>query len=510
MPDRSLPALLQATTVRAQHGPPPPAPIQQVSQDSRTLVPGACFVAVPGFHVDGHDFLEAALAAGAQAVVVQSDRRPRWQPLLDRGDVAVVETPDTRAALADLAAAYHGFPARALTVIGVTGTDGKTTTCYLLSSILEAASARSGLISGVQFKIAEEWRTNAITQTSPEAPLVQSLLAEMVERRVTHAVIESTSHGLALHRLDHCDYDVAAFTGLSDDHLDFHASRAAYLAAKLRLFQALDTAPDKGVPKRGVVHADDPDADAIRAATGAPLLRVGFNDPSLAVSASDLALGPAGSTFRLTTPSGSLATRLALPVAFNVRNALLAAGAASALGIDLAPIADGIRALRGVPGRLEPIDAGQPFTVVVDAAATTAAFQALLAALKPLLPGRLIVVFGCAGERDRGRRRGMARAAADYADYALLTNENPRSEAPEGIIAEIAAALRAAGRRPGLDFEEEPDRRAAIARAFALARPHDYVLIAGKGAEQSLIIGETVHPWDDRAVARELLEARPA
>ena len=522
--DRTLAALLEATPVRAQHGPQGGVArggvVTQISQDSRDLQPGACFVAVQGFHVDGHSFLDAVVAAGVRAVVVQSDRRPQWEPLLGRDDVSVVEVAETRVALAALSAAFHGFPARRLTVVGVTGTDGKSTTCYLTSSILEAAGRRTGIIGGVQFKVGDEWRMNTITQSSPEAPLVQSLLAEMVAVGVTHAVIESTSHGLALHRLDGCEYDVGVFTGLSDDHLDFHKTREEYLAAKLRLFQALDTSVAKGVPKRGVVHADDPHAGAVEAATSAAMVRVGFdggegvngrsgfNTGGLDVTAGDVVLEAERTEFRIATRAGAATARLALSGRFNVRNALSAAGACWALGVGPEAIARGISELRVVPGRMERIEAGQPFTVVVDAAATTAAFGVVLAEVRALVPGRLIVVFGCAGERDPGRRGGMGAAAAEFADYAVLTSENPRSEDPAAIVREIAKAMEAAGRQVGADFEEEPDRRRAIARAFALASAGDYVLIAGKGAEQTLIVGETVEPWDDRAVARELLAGR--
>lgn len=501
-----LPNVLQATQPLAVHG-DPHRPVALVTQDSRRVRPGACFVAVPGFTVDGHDFLPQAIAAGATTLAVQAGRRPAWESLLGNPGLTLVELADTRLALAPLAAAFHDFPARKLIVVGVTGTDGKSTTCYLTSSILAAAGHTTGLIGGVQFKIADEWRMNTITESSPEADLTQDLLAEMVEAGCTHAVVESTSHGLALHRLDQIDYDVGVFTGLSDDHLDFHGTREAYLDAKLGLFRALDGARDKGLPKRAVLRAGDPHRDAIAAATRAGLITVGVEPQGNDLSLSGLELRPNGSRFRLATPAGALAVDLALPARFNVGNALLAAGAAYALGAGPVAMQRGIRDLPGVPGRMERIDAGQPFTVVVDAAATTDAFRVVLSALRPLLRGRLIVVFGVAGERDPRRRSGMGAVAAEFADLALLTSENPRSEDPAAIVRDIAQAMEAAGKRPGHDFEEEPDRRAAIARAFALAAPDDYVLIAGKGAEQTLIFAGHEEPWDDRTVARELLQS---
>lgn len=508
MSERLLSELLAGTRVAGREGGTADVSVSLVTQDSREVTAGAMFVAVPGFHVDGHDFVAAAVASGAVAVVVQSDRRAQWEGVVS-DEVAVVEVADTRAALADLSAAFHGYPARDLRVIGVTGTDGKSTTCYMLSSILEAAGRRTGMIGGVEFKVGDDWRPNTITQTSPEAPLVQSLLAEMVADGVTDAVVESTSHGLALHRLDHCEYDVAVFTGLSDDHLDFHETREAYFAAKLRLFTALDGAVDKegdkGVPKRAVIHGDDPYLEAISGGTSAGLVRVGFEKDGLDVSVSDLSLRAEGSVFRLATPSGALDVSLALPGRFNVHNALLAAGAAQALGVGIIPIVTGLSALRGVPGRMERIEAGQPFSVVVDAAATTDAFRTVLASIRPLVEGRLIVVFGCAGERDPARRTGMGAVAAEFADLSVLTSENPRSEDPAAIVRAIAVAMEAAGSVSGRDFEALPDRREAIARAFGVAEAGDYVLIAGKGAEQTLITGADVEPWDDRDVARELL-----
>lgn len=503
MPDRSLDDLLALAAIEVNARCfPLPDPVAAVRQDSRDVQPGDCFVAVPGFTVDGHDFIDQALQAGATAVVVQTDRYERWD---HHDDWPFVAVPNTRIALADLAAAFHDFPARKLTVIGVTGTDGKTTTTYLVQSILEAAGRPCGLIGGVQFKVGDDWRMNTLTQTSPEADRIQGLLAEMVEAGQTHVVMEATSHGLALHRHDHCEFDVAVFTGLSDDHLDFHGDRESYLDAKLNLFRALDSSQDKGVAKTGVAPQGDPHLDAIRGATSAPILSFGLENQGNDISASDLVVGPRGTAFRVVFAGGALGTNLRLPARFNVRNALAATGAAVALGVPIGPIADGIAALPGVPGRMEQIDAGQPFQVIVDAAATEAALGTVLQELRPLVEGRLIVVFGCAGERDIARGEGMGRAAAELADYAVLTNENPRSADPQEIVAAIAEAMRDAGAKAGADFEEIPDRREAIARGLTLATANDLVLVAGKGAEQTMIFAYHTDPWDDRHVVRDLL-----
>ena len=500
--DRTLAALLDAlpqlSAHTTRHGAGLDAPLTGVTQDSRQVAEGGAFVAVPGFSVDGHTFLAEARATGAALLVVQHDKRDIWQPLLDDG-VALLELPDTRLALSALAAAYHDFPARKLTVTGVTGTDGKTTTTYLLRSILEAAGHPSGLIGGVQFKVGDEWRWNQITQTSPEADLIQALLAEVVEAGQTHVAVEASSHGLALHRLDYCDFDVAVFTGLSDEHLDFHGTREAYLDAKLDLFRALG---DGGA---GVVFADEPQLDAISAASKAPLTRVSFENSGADVSLSDIQISAAGSTFRVTTPAGAFGTQIQLPARFNLRNALAAAGAAYVLGCPITAIADGLRSVEGVPGRMERIDAGQPFGVIVDAAATEAALRTVLESVRPLVEGRLIVIFGCAGERDIARGEGMGRVAAELADLSIVTNENPRSADPVELVATIARAMQSNGASEPTDFEQQPERRAAIARGFELAQPADLVLIAGKGAEQTMIYARRTDPWDDRWVARELL-----
>ncbi|HJN91268.1 MAG TPA: UDP-N-acetylmuramoyl-L-alanyl-D-glutamate--2,6-diaminopimelate ligase [Dehalococcoidia bacterium] len=512
MVDRRLPALLQATAVRDHAGPTSAEPLTGITQDSRAVTPGACFVAVPGFTVDGHAFLDAALANGAGALVVQEDRSSAWQRLLPNPTVPLVVVPDARAALADLAAAFHDFPARKLTVIGITGTDGKTTTSYLTRSILEAAGHSAGLIGGVQFKVGDEWRWNTLTQTSPEADLIQRLLSEMVNAGQTHVVMEATSHGLSLHRLDHCEFDVAVFTGLSDDHLDFHLTREAYLDTKLNLFRALTTSAQKDIPKTAVFFHDETHAPAIHEAIIGPhpnavgTVTLGFENTGSDISTSDIQASATGSSFRIVTPGGAFATQVHMPGRFNLRNALTATGAAWAVGAPIGSIAQGLAAVQGVPGRMERIDAGQPFTVVVDAAATGAALRTVLESVRPLVTGRLITVFGCAGERDPERGREMGRAAAALADYSILTNENPRSADSVELVRDIARTMEGAGAVSGSSFEEQPDRRAAIARAFDLAKPDDFVLIAGKGAEQTMIYAEHTDPWDDREVARELLE----
>ncbi len=495
--------------------------VGDVTQDSRSVTHGSVFVALPGFTVDGHQYLDAAIANGAVALIVQTDRRQLWQPVADAyPDIAVVSVEDTRAALPQIAAAFHDHPARKLTVVGVTGTDGKSTTTYFIHAMLSAAGHPTGLLNGVEFHVGGEWSRNETGETTPDADIIQARLAEMVAAGDTHAVLEISSHALELHRADRINTRVAVFTGLSDDHLDFHGTREQYLAAKLKLFQSLDdhqvplspreaggdAAGRGGLPRAAaVVRAEDPLLDIIRAshnqhttlATATPNTTA---DVSVLASSQDAR----GSDIRVVTPAGALGARLPLPGAHNLGNAALAAGAAWSLGVGPVAMQAALNNLRPVPGRMESIDDGQPFTVIVDAAATGPALDLALQTLKPHVEGRLILVFGVAGERDPIRKSAMAAAAATYAEHTVITNENPRSEDPIEMVAEIAAHFVEAG---GQSFDREPDRRQAIERAASLAGPDDLVLIAGKGAEPTMIYADRVEPWDDRDVAREVLNS---
>lgn len=483
--------------------------IRGIAYDSRRVTPGALFVAIAGFHVDGAAFLGDACARGAVAAVADERALPSLAAVAAEGGVPLFGVPDPRAALATLAAAWYGNPASDLVTVGVTGTDGKTTTCYLTSGLLEAAGLSTGLFTTVAYKVGPRWEENESRQTTPEALEVQQLLRRMADGGVSHALLESTSHGLALHKLDHCEYDVAVFTNLSPDHLDFHGTFDAYAAAKARLFAMLDTSVQKGVPKLAVLNADDPSWRRMAEATRARRLTYALDAPA-DLRAAALALHADGSDLRIETPAGPIEARLNLPGRFNAVNALAAAAVALGLGIAPATIAGGLSRARGVPGRMQRVDAGQPFTVIVDYAHTAASFQKVLETLRPLTSGRLIAVFGCAGERGAERRSGMGGVAARAADYAILTSEDPRGEDPAAIIAEIAAAMRAAGAAEGERFERVVERREAIERAFTLARPGDLVLLTGKGHEHSIQTAGGSLPWDEAAVALELLRGAPA
>ena len=478
-------------------------PVEAVRFDSRAVRPGDLFVCVVGERADGHRFARAAVEAGAAAVVAQADHAGA---LADLG-VPVVAVPDSRRALSSIAAAHEGYPARQLTVVGVTGTDGKSTTSFLTLAALEGCGLRAGVLTTVESRVAGRAVPNETRLTTQEAPVVQALLADMVDAGCTHAVVEATSHGLALHRLDDCAFDVGVLTNVTEDHLDFHGSAEAYRAAKARLFQMLDQPTEKRVRRTAVLNKDDPSWRYFARATGARVVTYGVDCEEADVHVEDLMEWPDGSTFAVVADEDSVEASVRLPGRFNVANATAALTVAAALNLDPRAAAAGIAACPGVPGRMERIE-GAPFEVVVDYAHTPEALGRVLEMLRQLVDGRLIVVFGCAGERSRDRRSGLGRVAARLADFAVLTDEDPRSEPPEAIIAEIAEALTAAGAREGERFERVRGRREAVARALDVARPGDLVLLAGKGHESTIEYAHGPEPWDDRAAAREVVAAR--
>lgn len=476
-----------------------------ITDDSRQVQPGALFVAVPGLAVDGHRFIPQAVAAGAGAVVGE---RPLAETGLPAG-FPYVRVTEARETLGWLHAAWHGFPARRLTLIGVTGTDGKTTTTNLIYAILKAAGYNAGLISTVNAQIGDRSYDTGLHTTTPPAPEVQHYLAEMVAAGTTHAVLESTSHGLAQGRLAGCDFDVAVVTNITHEHLDYHGTFEAYRDAKARLFRQLTTAYRKpGVPKLAVLNADDPGSYAyLKALPADRQIVYGIEHPEAQVKAQALEYTPAGLRFQAVSPWGEVAVTSPLVGAFNVSNLL--AAVAVGLGLELAPeaIATGIAAVRGVPGRMERIDEGQPFTAIVDFAHTPNALQRALETVRQLTPpgGRVIVVFGCAGLRDRAKRRLMGEVAAALADITVVTAEDPRTEPLEAIMGETAAALTHAGRQEGRDFFRVADRGEALRHAVTLARPGDVVITCGKGHEQSMCFGTVEYPWDDREALRRAL-----
>lgn len=493
--------LTDLTTARVRGG--LPRPITGVVYDSRRVTPGSLFVAIRGFAVDGHRFVGQARERGAAAVVVE--RGAQLPAEWDTASCAWVEVEDSRYALSALAAAWYGHPGRQMCVTGVTGTDGKTTTSYMACAVLDAGGATTGLMGTVQFKVGPRWEDNLTRQTTLEAPEVQGLLARMRDAGVRHAVVESTSHGLALRKLEHCGYDAAVVTNVTEDHLDFHGTRSAYLAAKARLFELVGASPATSCPRFAVLNADDDGSFGyLRSRTRVETISYGIDRPA-DLRGEVLAALPGGSRVAVRGRWGEGRLWVPMPGPFNVSNALAAAAVGLGYGMALAQVCDALGRFGGVPGRTVSVDAGQPFTVIVDYAHTGHSFRKLLNVLRPLTAGRLIAVFGSAGERAPERRAGMGGVAAELLDFAVLTDEDPRFEDPERIIDDIARAMQAAGRAEGTDFIRVPDRRAAIRAAFERARAGDVVVLAGKGHEQSMIVGAEKVPWDERRVAEEEL-----
>ena len=457
--------------------PAPPVDITALALDDRLVGPGTLFFCVVGFTRDGHDFAAQAVARGASALVVQ-------RPLGLGVPEVVVE--DVRASMAATAARLHGDPTARLRVAGITGTNGKTTTAYLLRALLEAGGHPTGLLGTVASVVGGV--TEPTVRTTPEAIDLQRTFATMLDAGDTHCAMEVSSHALELGRAAAIHWAAAVFTNLSQDHLDFHPSMEAYLAAKRKLLEA---ASAQGAPL--VVNVDD--ASGARLAAEFPdALTVGIDGGAL--RARDVRVELRGSSFTL----DGVEHRVGLPGRFNVLNALCAIGAARALGVADDDIAGALPGAGRIPGRFEPVDAGQDFAVVVDYAHTPDGLANALRAARELTAGRVIVVFGAGGDRDRGKRPLMGAAAAELADVVLLTSDNPRSEDPEAIIADVDG---------GLALDAEPDRRRAIERAVAQAGPGDVVVIAGKGHEQGQEgPGGVKVPFDDVTVAREALRAR--
>ncbi len=479
----------------------PGQPVARIRYDSRLVEPGDVFVAVEGTHVDGHDFVQQAVARGALVAVVRDSRLgdfPDGLPLL-----AVA---DTRMALADLAAARFGHPSRDLAVVGVTGTDGKTSTTFIIDHLFRTAGWPSGLVGTVLVRIGDAEEENLTRQTTPEAVEVQEYLARMRDARVTHAVLETSSHALALHRVRNVEYRAGVLTNFTSEHLDFHGTLEAYFEAKASLFDQVARGTVGGEHFQ-VLNADDATFDRLRRRNALPTLSFGISQPAT-VMATGLETGPWGSRFVLVTPSASEPVRLPLVGPFNVQNALAAVAVGLGLGMDLRTAARGLETVPGVPGRMERIDEGQPFTVVVDYAHTADSLSKVLQTLRPATTGRLIVVFGSAGDRDRQKRPEMGRVAAQQADYAIVTNEDPREEDEDRVLGEIAAGLDQAGAVRGRDYQVIADRRRAIEVAMRIAVRGDTVVLAGKGHEQSMIIGREKVPWDDRTEARRALRNR--
>jgi UDP-N-acetylmuramoyl-L-alanyl-D-glutamate--2,6-diaminopimelate ligase len=484
--------------------------VRGIAADSRRVEPGDLFIAIPGVSVDGHRFVAEALAAGAVAVV--GERSLRELPDLPWGTFAYARVPDAREAWGWLCAAWRGFPSREMTLVGVTGTDGKTTTVNLIHAILRAAGLAAGMVSTVNARIGEEESDTGLHTTTPDPPDVQHYLARMVETGATHAVLEVTSHGLAQHRVAGCDFDVAAVTNVTHEHLDFHGSLEAYQQAKARLFAGLTRSFRKpgprgtGTPKVAVLNRDD---DSFRYLSRLPADRqIVYGVRGEAdVTAHDVRFAPDATYFTLHLPGEKVQVETPLVGAFNVSNVLAAASAAVALDVEPDAIRRGVANLRSIPGRMERIEEGQDFLAIVDFAHTPNALRRALQAARAMVgaDARVIVVFGSAGLRDREKRALMGHVAGELADLVIVTAEDPRTESLDEIMAQSAAAAAAEGKREGVDLFRVPDRGEAISLACREAQAGDVVIACGKGHEQSMCFGTTEYPWDDREAMRRAL-----
>jgi UDP-N-acetylmuramoyl-L-alanyl-D-glutamate--2,6-diaminopimelate ligase len=503
----------------------PDASITDIAMDSRKVIPGSLFIAMPGGSVDGHAFIPEAIRRGCAAVVGE-------KPLDDRLPVPYIRVENARQALSWLAASFYDHPGRKLTVIGVTGTDGKTTTCNLLYQILLAAGLRTGLISTVNAVIGEEVLDTGFHVTTPDAQDVQRYLAMMVDAGLSHVVLETTSHGWAQYRVDACEFDIGIVTNITHEHLDQHGSHENYRAAKARLFGSLvKTLPKRrGNPRLAVLNRDDSSfayldsvVQSLNSTSQSKINLVSYGlDASSDIRAESIATSPQGIHFDAVGEGFRYPVSSPLVGLFNVSNCLAAlAAAVHGLGVDPETAGRGISALPGIPGRMDRIDLGQPFTAIVDFAHTPNALRVAIETMREmpdtgLNPGdgtvverrRVIVIFGSAGLRDKEKRRMMAEVAAQLANISILTAEDPRTEPLDGILDEMAEGACLQGGVEGETFFRVPDRGEAIRLGVRMAKPGDIVMACGKGHEQSMCFGTTEYPWDDRIAMRAALSER--
>ena len=462
----------------------PEIEISGVEYDSRQVKEGSLFFAVKGYQRDGYDFVENALANGAVAVMGERDRCDLIE--------THVHVPDMRRAMATVSAAFYGYPGLALKSCGVTGTNGKTTTCFMIKKIMEARDKTVGMVTSQVYDTGRE--VFRAERTTPESLDLQRLLYLMKRNNCVNAVIEVSSHALLLHRVDHINFRVGVFTNLTRDHLDFHETMEAYLQAKARLLDRLE-----GELSYAVLNLDVPEFRPLFGRLDCSHISYSLQSSEADVFCSDYEFRPDGTTFNLVTPMGIRTISVQLPGRFNLINAVAAAAAGLAAGVDLDNVVAGLEAARPVPGRFNYVDHGQPFGVYVDYAHTPDAIARLCEAARELTEGRLLLLFGCGGDRDKGKRPMMGRAAVESADYVVLTSDNPRSEDPLAIIEDV---------RPGLSgdaYAVVPDRREAVAAILKHAEAGDAVLLAGKGAEPYQEIKGEREPFSDAEEAGKVL-----
>ncbi|MDI6781699.1 MAG: UDP-N-acetylmuramoyl-L-alanyl-D-glutamate--2,6-diaminopimelate ligase [bacterium] len=466
--------------------------INNIAVDSRDVTDSSLFICVQGFVADGHNFIRQAVEKGARAVLIDKD-----VPVPP--GVVSIKVASTRSIMGRIASAFYGFPSKHMKMIGITGTNGKTTITYLIEAILNTTGYNAARLSTTQYRIGKEEIHAA--HTTPDSIELQQLLKKAVDSKCTHLVMEVSSHALSLDRIDGCEFDTAIFTNLTVDHLDFHHTQEEYLKAKIKLFASLGEASDKGLPKLALINTDSPFAERIMEAVNPAYTHVrgyGCNLSKTAIFASEIEINKDYTTFLYQ----GIKFKLNLLGKYNVYNALAAIGVGMSEGIDLERISQALESVDSIPGRFERVVCGQPFTIIVDYAHSPDALQNVLLTCKQLSPKRIITVFGCGGDRDITKRPHMGMISGELSDETILTNDNPRTESPEDILREIEAGIR----QTSIAYRIIPDRREAIFYAISAAEQGDLVLIAGKGHEDYQIIGDKTIHFDDRKVVREALK----
>lgn len=464
--------------------------IKGIAHDSRKVVPGALFVCLTGNRVDGHDYIEQARQAGATAILVEKDVAVE--------DMTVIKVPDTKVAMRKITPFFYDYPGLKLRIIGVTGTNGKTTTTYLIRDILRAAGYKVGIIGTIQILIEDE--TRPISNTTPDVIDLQTVLAEMAEQGMDYVVMEVSSHALALDRVAGCEFDVGVFTNMTRDHLDFHGTFERYADAKAELFRKLNNVDNIKLGKTAIINTDDPIADFMLKNTQCRKMTYGVRNKASLV-ANNIKIESMGAHLVVNTSEEKIPLHLNITGMFNVYNVLAAIGAALAEGIDVSTIKKALESFQSVPGRFEVVNAGQPFSVIVDYAHTPDGLENILKTAQEFARRRIIVVFGCGGDRDRTKRPIMGTLAMQYADVVIATSDNPRTEDPDTILDEIEVGI-CEGSYENKVYNRVADRREAIYLAIGFAEEDDIVIIAGKGHETYQILKDKTISFDDREVAR--------
>jgi len=469
--------------------------IETLAHDSRLVVPGTLFVCFSGFKTDGHDHIMQAYAQGAVAVLVEKEVENL------PADLTVISVASTRDAIKIITPFFFDYPSRKLRMIGVTGTNGKTTTTYLLKSILKEAGFHVGVIGTIQNTIGE--RIIPTKNTTPDIIDLQSLLADMVASNMDYVVMEVSSHALALERVAGCEFDVGIFTNMTQDHLDFHVTFENYLAAKAKLFALLTAGNNQKDNKTAIINCDDEAGDRILQNTKCRKITYGIH-ANADIKAERVDIQASGTSFEITGSCGRIPLQLNITGLFNVYNVLSAFGAALAEAIDPKTIKAALEKFQSVPGRFELVNAGQDFSIIVDYAHTPDGLENILKTAKQIAKRRIIVIFGCGGDRDRTKRPIMGKLAAEYGDVVIATSDNPRSEDPDAILTEIEVGIQE-GLTEGKLYEKIRDRREAIAKALQLAEKEDIVIIAGKGHEDYQILKDRTISFDDKEIAKEII-----